>query len=318
MVDLPCPSYALISVSSKLVFIRTLLLIQEGNLKKALAGTQEIIHDTQCDPYDTLMTQWISICKCPLGIEAWNEVLQKCDDSSLLREMLEQQHELAGRLHFLGDQMFDLRIVEQVGILRELKRCGYEADYQNLTGRELDGRCKATLALFLEKEGLPAVNRNRNADPQLSGTIRSTIKTYREEAISRSGQPHSLLGLWLCYQDSIVTPFECKENLSAEKLTMCSKILLSRFDLLRLATASKLYMVEHGKAPEKMADLAPAYLPAPLVDRLARGKAPYAVKEGRFYSVGPDGKDDRLKVNYDPSNGTVSGGDLALKQSAQM
>ena len=35
---------------------------------------------------------------------------------------------------------------------------------------------------------------------------------------------------------------------------------------------------------------------------------------GAFYSVGPDGGDDRLRVVYDPTNGTISRGDLVVRR----
>ena len=39
---------------------------------------------------------------------------------------------------------------------------------------------------------------------------------------------------------------------------------------------------------------------------------PYRMINDNFYSIGPDGKDDRLRIIYDPTNGTYSAGDIKI------
>jgi len=39
---------------------------------------------------------------------------------------------------------------------------------------------------------------------------------------------------------------------------------------------------------------------------------PLKTKNGRVYSVGPDGRDDRLDIVYDPTNGIASTGDIVV------
>ncbi len=38
-----------------------------------------------------------------------------------------------------------------------------------------------------------------------------------------------------------------------------------------------------------------------------------AAREGRFYSAGPDRKDQSAAVVYDPTNGTFSDGDIVFR-----
>ena len=85
-----------------------------------------------------------------------------------------------------------------------------------------------------------------------------------------------------------------------------------KLDLLRLETARKLYTLEKGSAPAKLADLALADLPQIPADVFAAEKATFKESEKGFYSLGPDRKDNANAIAYDPTNGTLSVGDIAL------
>ena len=80
---------------------------------------------------------------------------------------------------------------------------------------------------------------------------------------------------------------------------------------LEIQSAINLYHLQKKKYPDSLDDLK-EYLdqipPDPFTDK------PYLLgheKEKVFvYSVGPDGKDDKGLITYDPTNGTISAGDI--------
>jgi len=85
--------------------------------------------------------------------------------------------------------------------------------------------------------------------------------------------------------------------------------------LLLAGAAARYHFLTTGKfpgSPEQFAPLLPHGLPQDLFTtttlRLISGKDSFVV-----YSVGPDAKDDAASLVYDPTNGTVSAGDIFLE-----
>lgn len=84
----------------------------------------------------------------------------------------------------------------------------------------------------------------------------------------------------------------------------------SSLQLVRMATAAKRHQLDAGKLPLSASDFAP-YLSSPPADPFSSQPLRLATDEPyRCYSYGPDKQDDRGLLQYDPTNGTVSPGDL--------
>ena len=80
--------------------------------------------------------------------------------------------------------------------------------------------------------------------------------------------------------------------------------------------------METGGYPETLGALAPKYFKELPIDPFSGEPLRYA-REGngksyRLYSVGPDRTDDKGELWYDPTNGTVSGGDVLLTREARV
>jgi len=89
----------------------------------------------------------------------------------------------------------------------------------------------------------------------------------------------------------------------------------TRLILLETSAAMKLYQLKEGKSPQTLQDLVPTYLPELPVDTFT--KNPIILKNDPdkgilIYSYGPDTTDDRGQILYDPTNGTISKGDLVF------
>ncbi len=89
----------------------------------------------------------------------------------------------------------------------------------------------------------------------------------------------------------------------------------AKFQLLRMATEAKYSYIFEGKFPEKPEDF----------NRLLKGGIPkdsFSLYPLRFipnqdtficYSIGPDNQDNQATIEYDPTNGTISDGDIFTK-----
>lgn len=89
------------------------------------------------------------------------------------------------------------------------------------------------------------------------------------------------------------------------------------FDLVRMAAAAKYRLLLSGNFPNSESDFAP-FLPNGLPkDEFTTGTplrfAPLSKNELVIYSVGPDKDDGKASIEYDPTNGTMSNGDISLK-----
>ena len=78
------------------------------------------------------------------------------------------------------------------------------------------------------------------------------------------------------------------------------RVVRARWSLLHAAVHARLHLLKTGAYPER--------LPAGSDVLLNAGHA----KGWVLYAVGPDGQDDRGEVEYDPTNGTMSSGDIRL------
>jgi len=90
----------------------------------------------------------------------------------------------------------------------------------------------------------------------------------------------------------------------------------ARLRLLICGLALRVYSVENGNPPEKLADLVPDYLPAVPQDPYSGEPLVYRREAAKYvlYSVGPDGQDDGGKP-WDQAN--WSGGDFLLDEPPQ-
>jgi hypothetical protein len=84
------------------------------------------------------------------------------------------------------------------------------------------------------------------------------------------------------------------------------------FDLARLALLQQLYLLEQRKPLEQPSQLIPAYLKTVPNDPYTGKPYLWSIAEQRFYSAGPDGKDDQLQILYRPELEQTTTGDLII------
>ena len=88
--------------------------------------------------------------------------------------------------------------------------------------------------------------------------------------------------------------------------------------LARVATGLEIYKLQNGRYPDSLDALTPAQIGAePPVDPFAGKSFRYRLDGDRYamWSLGPDSADNAAETIYDPTNGTMSQGDIILKLS---
>ena len=88
----------------------------------------------------------------------------------------------------------------------------------------------------------------------------------------------------------------------------------SRLALISLNSAAQLYQRKTGQYPQSLSQLAPGYLPSLPVDCFSGKdflfKQADAAVPPVVFSVGPDQQTQDTQTIYDPTNGTLSSGDI--------
>jgi hypothetical protein len=86
----------------------------------------------------------------------------------------------------------------------------------------------------------------------------------------------------------------------------------SRFELVRMSTAAKYRLVFRGNFPKTAEQFGPLLPDGPPKDPFGDGPLRFLATTDSItcYSIGPDKSDDRAAFAYDPTNGTISPGDI--------
>jgi len=115
------------------------------------------------------------------------------------------------------------------------------------------------------------------------------------------------------------TPVE-KANLDNED-SIRNSVARVNADMRSMATALESYFIDWNKYPTNLNSLTTpiAYLTQVFGDPFAKGNETLklGVSEKNYwktYSVGPDQEDDEAEIIYDPTNGTISEGDIVREK----
>jgi hypothetical protein len=303
MSGIPVPNFLQLQVSLKILGLKAFQLMNDEKTSEALNMAETMIRASKSHLYSTLICQLITIAGHSMGSQTWYYVISRCDDPELLRYALIRQNELAPRKGFIAPDI-DVMVSDQIGSIRMAQRFGIASDIEGKTGREIMGEWFRVEAEFQENVVLPIVS-----DPSEIERIKKTIDGYRKTSAIFGAEDADLISLGYHLASPIVSPilFQISSPNFGEAKTR-EKVALAKYDLLRLFTAKKLSFLERQKEPENMEDLVPDYLPELLMDPFT-GKEPFR-KESFFYSTGPDKIDQKGATIYDPTNGTVTPGDI--------
>lgn len=85
--------------------------------------------------------------------------------------------------------------------------------------------------------------------------------------------------------------------------------------LIRAMAALQLYYNDNKSYPDSLSELSPSYISTIPKDYFSEADFLYGSNGSDFYlySVGPDMRNDAGRITYDPTNGTISSGDIIGK-----
>lgn len=300
------PNYLSFQVTLKLMRLHVYQDLHEGRQAEALATAESIVSASKASPYSLLISRLIAIAGGHIGSRTWYDAVQRVNDPALLRASLESMNRLSPRPEIISDTP-DVMVTDQIGALRSLKRAGIEVDMDQKTGRELFAEFYRAQKKYNEQVVMPSI----------------TDEQKRKDYLARNNpEEFSPLGMFIGK-----SPFMPKfaDRLGAATLFMLSVPNMTEasvrnttqrvtFEVLRSETARRIAALETGASPSDIAALAPAYLPEVPEDWFVpddrTDKTLRTVDDGVVYSFGPDKIDNKAAILYDPTNGTLSSGDI--------
>jgi len=291
---LPTSDIFLKGIVAKMIQIKAFSLAREGRFEEAFKSSESVVKSSIIKRYIPLMGRLWGIVMRNRGVETWREAVRCCNDPDLLRRTLERQRELAyWDGYILEGEM--LMVSEDIGQIREFARFGIVTSIGDMTGYEIREKARRQELEYLEKYFLPTCE-----DGYRVWTV-SQIKYLKDEQM-----PEYLRIMCKVAPSLRSLIIFCIEMPSYTEAYTRSQIAKARYDLLMLETERRICELER--------DIHHGFITGgtSLKDVFVDDGRTYGVKPVP-YSVGPDGIDQGAGILYDPTNGTVSAGDIFFK-----
>lgn len=284
--------------AAKLAGLKALLQARDGKCSEALELALLPLRLSCTEGPSILIGQLIALAMQNIGSESFAAVVEHCIDVEALRVVLIDLNSLVpelvittGSLSIAGEQIAQLVTWKRDGYPIEIKPSQPAAHYYR---QSYLVRTDATNFLYAH---LPA-NDPRRSIYGPTGTVPG------------SGLENPLVVHLLLYFAPDV--FYRLGQTDLEEARSRASVAAAKLGLLRLRLAQRITKLEGRPVPTSAAAYVPEYLPAEPLDPFSGAPFRWSAEHQRFYSVGPDGRDEKLSSEYKPSRGWSSGGDITL------
>lgn len=290
-------------IAAQAACAQAFVLAEEGKWEPAFDYALLPLRRAQRHPANFLVLHLISLGCQSVAARSLDALAVECPDPRLLRRTLEEMNRLRDRVNHNIMEQGDL--ADYLGQLRSYRRGGYPADL--FPGKPKMHYMSLALEASLDfpqwmVENLPPGDPRRVTYQKMipgagsggpgSGPVSARLglrgmRTLFPEMLYRLGRP------------SLQVP------------RIREQTALALYDLARLRLATRILELEgkgDGTGDEEQVSRLLTEMP---VDPFSGASFLRDEAAGVYYSVGPDGGDDRLGEIYDPTNGTISRGDLA-------
>jgi len=267
------PNFLLIQRVTKLFCLQAYSLAHEGQWEPAFEAALTALRLTQRHPASSLITHLIAIGCEGIAVECVGSLATRCDDPAILRATLEEMNRLDPLINL--NNLDQAVLIDHIAALRECKRQGYPVDLSS-------GKPGA----YYFRQHLQLAQRVGGASP--GGNLPGFAPGMVEKVLYKIAAPNM------------------------EEAHARERAAKAKFDLARILSARRIEQLESGTAPQDASQRVSEYFPEPLRDPFSDVAYVWDASRELFYSIGPDKRSDHNRIRYDPTNGTVSAGDIAL------
>lgn len=304
----PFPDFVAFQSLNHLLYLKTLDHIQNEEWNKALDTAESIIKSSKTRRYSTLISRLIGISGLSMGVDACWKAVDACDDTRLLREFLESQKDLFRQIELFIEEGENTMVSDQVGLIREAKRYGLTRHIEGMTGKEIMGESMRLQTDYLETNVLPFVTEQKRRE-----MIEGQIRSMRDTSAAFGGKIEGGRGILSRGVSSLIVPVLYNIAKPGHRNAYNrSGIVRSKLRLLMIGTAEKICVLEGDDISSPTAGRVLDELDEMPKDPFSAGEKDTIKYGPPFYSVGPDGIDQKGLFLYDPTNGLESPGDIRL------
>lgn len=200
----------------------------------------------------------------------------------------------------------DLQKLHMLSTLRMARGEGYPVEVQTTeTGAMLIN----DYASFITRYPQWQLDRIGKSDPMRDAWQKLADETSEHAAFRTRGVTAWMYRVWLGDGVHEVAYARLREN--PEPVALEVNLAKAAYDLTRLVLAQQRFLLEQRTAVEKPEQVIPAYV-EPLTDPYSGKPYKWSQRAQRFYSIGPDGKDNELRVLIRAEADATGSGDLIV------
>ncbi|PKO18093.1 hypothetical protein CVU37_07170 [candidate division BRC1 bacterium HGW-BRC1-1] len=293
------------NTGAKLAQMSARLDALNGETSRGLATATSVLALARRHPASSFFAQVFAISENLNATRTIADIAAQCDDPAALRATLAEMERLDPQVNLpLWDA---IELIDVLGNLRALKREGYPVD--------LDFSKPATYLIDQNNDSMERfaewkIEQLAPDDP-LHAEYAKHLET-RYVAPRRSRLPKGFRFLGRFYNDAGRDIMMTVAVPDSQVAYTRQEVTAARFHLTELALAERIAKLEGAAAPTAPGDLVPKYLVTEPMDPFTSASFPRSATGG-FYSLGPDKHDDQGALTYDPTNGTLSAGDIVMR-----
>ena len=261
------------SLITKIYALKAFYHAHSGHFSEAFDAAFIPLELARRHPASRFITHLVALNGISLSSRALLRLSQQCKDATILQGYLARLKEIDPliNLHVLDDPFF----VDTIGDLRVYGRAGHKVDLAATKPR--------SYFFHQQMKGLMGPDKS---DPM---SLMLHIPTLSRPILE------------LLYSVSFQAREEAKVRENIPKVEI---------DLVRFHLAAKAIEINTGKWPATFNQLQITDFPNDLKDPFSNENYLWNAETRNLYGVGPDCNDDHAEVNYDPTNGILSSGDI--------
>ncbi len=271
------PDFVMIQRVTKLLCLQANHQAHRGEWEPAFESSLTALRLTERHPASSLIVHLIAVGCQGIAARCVGSLAAQCDEAAILRSALEEMNHLDLLINL--DNLEQALLLDHIAGLRECKRRGHDVD---LSSGKPGG--------YFFRQHL-----------QIAQNVHCTSPDVR--------LPAKVASVALRVGEKMLYKIALPDTLRAHTLERTAK---AKFDLARLVLVCRIAQLESGTAPQNTSQLVPEYFPVDLRDPFSETAYVWDASSELFYSIGPNERDDKNRIRYDPTNGTISTGDISL------
>lgn len=292
--------YSALNMATRVLGLNAAAAARAGNMKEAFDCGFDELRLAQRGEYSTVLVHLLAIGSANRATSTVADLSLRTNDAGILRDVLKRLRELRPKVDFPSFKMGE--VTDMLGSLRLCAREGYPVNLSSgqTAGQLFDQHVKSFVSApeWLLRN-LPS-----------NDWRRSKLIMTAQRNPSAFGYPKPLFtALSYFGVREMMAGFAVPNITNAQQRAQMVGVNL---DLTEIVIASRIRKLEKGEDVTSVSQLVPEFLKTEPKDPFANSSYKWSARWKRFYSVGPDGDDDALSIEFGNDRRGTNDGDVTV------